>query len=279
MTMLAMARGSEERREDEAEAEAGAEVDVVGVEEAAPVDLTRRLGLTRPPERSAIAFSVENILDPNKFTGKSEVPLRYDEQYWRPHYDRDDSDSVNQQHSDLETDEVETDDQTSNMDDDLLTQSDLDENGDPKSPSSKKGKSGSSSRDSKGGTKPRRARTAFTYEQLVSLENKFKTTRYLSVCERLNLALSLSLTETQVKIWFQNRRTKWKKQNPGMDVNSPTVPPPPGGAFPSGAYPGGLLYSHGVPYPFTGPGPYAPYFHHLAANHHHTHGSLGHSHT
>lgn len=46
-----------------------------------------------------------------------------------------------------------------------------------------------------------RARTAFTYEQLVSLENKFKTTRYLSVCERLNLALSLSLTETQVKIW------------------------------------------------------------------------------
>lgn len=54
-------------------------------------------------------------------------------------------------------------------------------------------------RDGKGGTKPRRARTAFTYEQLVSLENKFKTTRYLSVCERLNLALSLSLTETQVR--------------------------------------------------------------------------------
>ncbi|CAF4838511.1 unnamed protein product [Pieris macdunnoughi] len=162
------------------------------------------------------------------------------------------------------------------MDDDILTQSDLDENGDPKSPSSSK--KGKSSRDSKGGTKPRRARTAFTYEQLVSLENKFKTTRYLSVCERLNLALSLSLTETQVKIWFQNRRTKWKKQNPGMDVNSPTVPPPAGG-FPSGPYPGGLLYSHGVPYPFTGPGPYAPYFHHLAANHHHSHGSLGHSHT
>ncbi|XP_035462938.1 NK1 transcription factor related 2-like,a [Scophthalmus maximus] len=67
--------------------------------------------------------------------------------------------------------------------------------------------------------KPRRARTAFTYEQLVALENKFRATRYLSVCERLNLALSLSLTETQVKIWFQNRRTKWKKQNPGVDSN------------------------------------------------------------
>lgn len=52
--------------------------------------------------------------------------------------------------------------------------------------------------DSKTG-KPRRARTAFTYEQLVALENKFKTTRYLSVCERLNLALSLRLTETQVR--------------------------------------------------------------------------------
>ncbi|KAL3320594.1 homeobox [Cichlidogyrus casuarinus] len=71
-------------------------------------------------------------------------------------------------------------------------------------------------------SKTRRARTAFTYEQLVTLENKFKSTRYLSVCERLNLALALNLTETQVKIWFQNRRTKWKKQNPGKDVNSPS---------------------------------------------------------
>lgn len=91
----------------------------------------------------------------------------------------------------------------------------------------KKRKRGSD-RSSKEG-KPRRARTAFTYEQLVALENKFKTTRYLSVCERLNLAMSLSLTETQVKIWFQNRRTKWKKQNPGMDATAPTRPilPPP----------------------------------------------------
>ena len=57
--------------------------------------------------------------------------------------------------------------------------------------------SGDGKDDGKG--KPRRARTAFTYEQLVALENKFKTTRYLSVCERLNLALSLNLTETQVR--------------------------------------------------------------------------------
>jgi hypothetical protein len=65
--------------------------------------------------------------------------------------------------------------------------------------------------------KPRRARTAFTYEQISALEQKFKLTRYLSVFERSNLAASLKLTETQVKIWFQNRRTKWKKQNPGAE--------------------------------------------------------------
>lgn len=133
------------------------------------------------------------------------------------------------------------------------------------------------------GGKPRRARTAFTYEQLVALENKFKTTRYLSVCERLNLALSLSLTETQVKIWFQNRRTKWKKQNPGMDVNSPTIPPPPNG--PSGhfgtpfghhhSHTAAMLYaaaSHHIPYPYPVLSSAAnPYFHHF--NHSHSHAS------
>lgn len=91
--------------------------------------------------------------------------------------------------------------------------------------------------------KPRRARTAFTYEQLVALENKFKSTRYLSVCERLNLALSLNLTETQIKIWFQNRRTKWKKQNPGLDINSPTV-----SSSPTSSLAGlGGPYGHGIP--------------------------------
>ncbi|GMT35143.1 hypothetical protein PFISCL1PPCAC_26440, partial [Pristionchus fissidentatus] len=73
--------------------------------------------------------------------------------------------------------------------------------------------------DNAGVKKARRARTAFTFEQLSALEAKFKTSRYLSVCDRLALALALDLTETQVKIWFQNRRTKWKKQSSGLGLS------------------------------------------------------------
>lgn len=117
--------------------------------------------------------------------------------------------------------------------------------------------------------KPRRARTAFTYEQLVALENKFKTTRYLSVCERLNLAMSLSLTETQVKIWFQNRRTKWKKQNPGMDATAPTRPMLPPPTLPHCGSPYMFNSQHhffptncasALPYMFAKPQPAYPHF-------------------
>ncbi|XP_073453701.1 NK1 transcription factor-related protein 2 [Aquarana catesbeiana] len=85
-------------------------------------------------------------------------------------------------------------------------------------------------------SKPRRARTAFSYEQLVALESRFRSSRYLSVCERLSLALTLHLTETQVKIWFQNRRTKWKKQQPtgsseARACNTHSCPPSPGPQF------------------------------------------------
>lgn len=66
---------------------------------------------------------------------------------------------------------------------------------------------------------------------------------------------------------FQNRRTKWKKQNPGLDVNSPTLPQPNSGSFGPG-YASSLLYPHGVPYP-----PYGPYFHPLNGHSH-----IGHSH-
>lgn len=60
--------------------------------------------------------------------------------------------------------------------------------------------------------KRRRRRTAFTSGQLKSLEHKFTKKKYLSISERNNLAKSLKLSDAQVKTWFQNRRTKWKKQ-------------------------------------------------------------------
>ncbi|KAG8194679.1 hypothetical protein JTE90_027994 [Oedothorax gibbosus] len=61
--------------------------------------------------------------------------------------------------------------------------------------------------------KPRRRRTAFTQAQLAFLERKFRCQKYLSVADRGSVAEALSLTETQVKTWYQNRRTKWKRQN------------------------------------------------------------------
>ncbi|XP_022106041.1 barH-like 1 homeobox protein [Acanthaster planci] len=60
--------------------------------------------------------------------------------------------------------------------------------------------------------KPRKARTAFTDHQLNSLERSFERQKYLSVQDRMELAASLNLTDTQVKTWYQNRRTKWKRQ-------------------------------------------------------------------
>ncbi|KAL3872248.1 hypothetical protein ACJMK2_040183 [Sinanodonta woodiana] len=60
--------------------------------------------------------------------------------------------------------------------------------------------------------KPRKARTAFTDHQLNCLEKTFERQKYLSVQDRMELAAKLNLTDTQVKTWYQNRRTKWKRQ-------------------------------------------------------------------
>ncbi|XP_048518213.1 homeobox protein koza isoform X2 [Dendroctonus ponderosae] len=58
----------------------------------------------------------------------------------------------------------------------------------------------------------KRPRTAFTAAQIKSLEAEFEKNKYLSVAKRCQLSKTLKLTETQIKIWFQNRRTKWKRK-------------------------------------------------------------------
>ena len=67
--------------------------------------------------------------------------------------------------------------------------------------------------------KSRRKRTAFTSSQLVELEREFITKKYLSLNERSEIAKLLRLSEMQVKIWFQNRRAKWKRVKTGFYHN------------------------------------------------------------
>ncbi|PNI82070.1 NKX2-3 isoform 2 [Pan troglodytes] len=75
----------------------------------------------------------------------------------------------------------------------------------------------------------RKPRVLFSQAQVFELERRFKQQRYLSAPEREHLASSLKLTSTQVKIWFQNRRYKCKRQrqDKSLELGAHAPPPPP----------------------------------------------------
>ncbi|CAI4222243.1 unnamed protein product [Auanema sp. JU1783] len=79
---------------------------------------------------------------------------------------------------------------------------------------------GSEVKINKNGKKVRKPRTIYSSQQLAMLQKRFIKTQYLALPDRASLAAELGLTQTQVKIWFQNRRSKQKKQKNCPDRGS-----------------------------------------------------------
>merc|ERR1712113_710120 len=61
--------------------------------------------------------------------------------------------------------------------------------------------------------KRKHTRPTFSGQQIFALEKTFEQTKYLAGPERAKLAYALGMSESQVKVWFQNRRTKWRKRH------------------------------------------------------------------
>ncbi|XP_075278734.1 homeobox protein VENTX-like [Opisthocomus hoazin] len=92
-----------------------------------------------------------------------------------------------------------------------------------------------------GGRGGRRLRTAFSAEQLSTLESSFQRQRYLGAAERRRLAGRMRLSEVQIKTWFQNRRMKLKRQLQELRTEPFCSPPLPYGPH-SGVVPLPLTY-------------------------------------
>ncbi|XP_055903906.1 homeobox protein bagpipe [Eupeodes corollae] len=116
-----------------------------------------------------------------------------------------------------------------------------------------------------GNSRKKRSRAAFSHAQVFELERRFAQQRYLSGPERSEMAKNLRLTETQVKIWFQNRRYKTKRkqiqQHEAALLSATKRVPvqvlvrddsPYAHMFPQGPYPGGIdpallsIYRHQI---------------------------------
>ncbi|XP_015722722.1 homeobox protein VENTX-like [Coturnix japonica] len=93
-------------------------------------------------------------------------------------------------------------------------------------PSEERGRECSCPEEPRGG---RRLRTAFSAEQISTLESSFQRHRYLGAAERRKLASRMRLSEVQIKTWFQNRRMKLKRQLQELRPEPFCTPPLPFG--------------------------------------------------